>query len=148
MAALKFLLAVLGLVLLADLCLGATIRDGMGRQMDFDPNAEPALPDDGGAPVRIFEMIKNFLGMGDTRTTVMRSDGTIEEVDLPGGGANGGGFISRIGRRLMGFINTILSVLTGDGGSPRLDGYSARGGGTQGISNDIERELMKMARGA
>ncbi len=42
----------------------------MGRQMDFDPNAEPALPEDG-APVvpqsrgfiqRIFEMIKNFLG--------------------------------------------------------------------------------------
>lgn len=87
------------------------------------------------------------LSVGDTRTTVMRSDGTIEEVDLPGGGGNGGGFISRIGRRLMGFINTILSVLTGDGGSPRLDGYSARGG-TQGLSNDIERELMKMARGA
>lgn len=76
----------------------------------------------------------------------MRSDGTVEEVDIPGGN---GGFISRIGKRLMGFINTILSMLTGDNGAPRLDGYSARGGGgSSGISNDIERELMKMARGA
>lgn len=88
MTSLKLLLAIVGFVLLADLCkfwqlekslksvtffdlagLGATIRDGMGRQMDFDPNAEPAMSDlDPVAPPsrgflqRIFDMIKNFLG--------------------------------------------------------------------------------------
>ena len=70
----------------------------------------------------------------------MRSDGTIEEVDAPSG--DGGGFMSRISNKLLGFINSILSVLTGDNGSPRLDGYRT----PSRVSNDIERELMKMAR--
>ena len=75
----------------------------------------------------------------NTRTTIMRSDGTIEEVDVPNGG---GGFLSRISNRLLGFLNSILSVLTGDEGTPRLGGYRKT---ASTASNEIERELMKMA---
>jgi len=74
----------------------------------------------------------------NTRTTIVRNDGTIEEVDVP----NEGGFFSRISRRIFGFINSILSVLTGDSGnSSRLD-YSNI---PSRSSNEVERELMKLA---
>ena len=146
MVSIKILLAVASLVLLADLCHSATIRDSIGRQINFPENPETETdagvqpPQSRGFIQRIFDMIKNLFGFESTRTTVMRSDGTVEEVDVPSNGG-GGGFLSRISNRLMNFISSILNVITGDNGSPRLDGYR-----TRTSTNEIERELMKMAK--
>jgi len=146
MFAAKLLLAAVAFLLILDNCHGATIRDSAGRQINFPDSEnipEPDVIGVGGQPrgflTRIFDMIKNLLGF-NTRTTIVRNDGTIEEVDVP----SSGGFFSRIGKRILGFINSILSVFTGgdSGDSPRLDGYSSVPSRT---TNEIERELMKLS---
>jgi len=148
MLATKLLVAGVAFFLLLYHCgYGATIRDSSGRQINF-PDSE-TIPESevigGGGQsrgflTRIFDMIKNLLGF-DTRTTIVRPDGTIEEVDVP----SSGGFLSRIGKRILGFINSILSVFTGSNDSPRLDGYSSVRGVPARTSNEIERELMKLS---
>ncbi|KAI2798589.1 hypothetical protein BLOT_010564 [Blomia tropicalis] len=134
---------------------GASVRNVNGRQVsypdtEFIPEVDGETGGSGGGFIQqIFDMIKNLLGM-NTRTTIVRNDGTIEEVETPGGGD---GLLARLSKKLLGFLSTILGVVSG-GATDSMGGMinkffpSSQQQYTRfppRSTNEIERELMKLA---
>ncbi|KAH7639615.1 uncharacterized protein LOC124500553 [Dermatophagoides farinae] len=87
----------------------------------------------------IIDMIKRMFGF-DERTAIVREDGTVEYVD---NGGQGNSFLSRIGRRVMSFINMLLNMFMGDSSIPPFDFNTAR----TTILNELDKDGIHLNNG-
>nr|XP_027200008.1 uncharacterized protein LOC113794119 [Dermatophagoides pteronyssinus] len=86
----------------------------------------------------IIDMVKRMFGWDD-RTAIVREDGTVEYIENGGNGS----FLSRIGRRIMSFINMLLNMFMGDNSIPAFDLNTAR----STIINELDKEGIHLNNG-